>query len=293
MLFRPKHLILKSYSKINISLHLDGRREDGYHNLDMVVLPLSVHDVIEIRIDRNLTHTKIVCDEASLMKNHNNLCLRAVEAMRAHFGFQENFSISIHKEIPFAAGLGGGSSNAATVMKAINKLLNLGADQKTLEEIGLSLGADVPFFLRQKPSRVQGIGDILTDIHPAHEYYCLVIRPERGLKTADVYVKSDEFPIQPNAVPETIEALESGDDIKLANVMRNDLYAPACALYPQLVSVVGELKKMGFAIAAMTGSGSACYALSLDKAAIQKAEAKLVDRGFDVYVGRTSIKEEL
>lgn len=292
MLFRPRRLILKSYAKINVSLHLDGRREDAYHNLDMVVLPFSIHDVIEVAIAPRADHTKIVCDDATLMKNHrDNLCTRAVEAMRNHFGFKEQFSISIHKEIPFAAGLGGGSSNAAVVMKAINQLLNLGASQETLEAIGLTLGADVPFFIRLKPARVQGIGEILTEIHPDHEYYCLAIRPERGLKTADVFVESDKYEPQENTADAVVEALEKGDDLALANSMRNDLYAPACALYPELVAVVAELKRMGFPLAAMTGSGSACFALSTDKAAIQKAEAKLIDRGYDVYLGKTTIKE--
>ena len=184
---------IQSYSKINLSLRVLNKKEDSYHNLEMVTLPLALHDVIEMSLDKYSEDTHITCDDIGLSNIHHNLCTKAVDAMRKEFGFKENFHIAIHKEIPFAAGLGGGSSNAAAVMKGIVTLLRLDVNEETLDRIGTSIGADVPFFLRGKAALVEGIGDVLSPVVVKKEYYCLLVKPKEGLSTKAVFEACDSF----------------------------------------------------------------------------------------------------
>ena len=283
-LFRRHSLNLKSYSKINLSLHILGQREDGYHVLDSVVLPTSIHDVITITVVPYAETTTVVCDEVILQRNHHNLCLLAVEKMRERFGFTENFNISIHKAIPVSAGMGGGSSNAATVMIAINKLLSLNATLDDLKKVAIQVGADVPLFLSLSPSRITGIGETIDKIECKNDYYVLVLTPRRGLSTRDVYQEASKFSAQEGNSLGLIESLSKGGDI--SELVSNDLLLPANSLCPEISQFIEKLRSMNLSTVSMTGSGSAVFALSTDKKAITKAELILLDEGYNVVSGK-------
>ncbi|MCI1245217.1 MAG: 4-(cytidine 5'-diphospho)-2-C-methyl-D-erythritol kinase [Bacilli bacterium] len=282
-------LILKSYSKINVSLRVLGKREDAYHLLEMVNLPLELHDIIEISKFPHAEDTFITCDDIGLQNARHNLCSKAVDAMRKEFGFKDNFSISIHKEIPFAAGLGGGSSNAATVILAINRLLNLRAPLERLSKVGRTVGADVPFFLYDKPAKVTGIGESLEPILVKKVYNCLIVKPQKGLSTTDVFSVADRFDRTKIDTANVIKALETGNDELLGQNIGNDLYEPAVSLLPEVKEVVDSLREGGFAISNMSGSGSACFALS-DNIKKLKAKAKEYEaKGYIVRLTRTIV----
>ena len=275
-------MIVKSFAKINLSLKVKGVHDDGYHELEMINLPISLHDVIEIQYSPYFPDTYITCDDLALMGMKSNLCTRAVDAMREKYHFKENFSIHIHKEIPFAAGLGGGSSNAAATMLALNKILKLNASNEELAEIGKSLGADVPFFFNLKPTKVEGIGEIFTPIKVKNKYHCLIVKPEEGLSTKEVYAKSNELGKENIDTDGVIKGLEDGDDSLIASSRGNDLYPAALALLPKVGDIVTSLKEDGFEIAAMSGSGSSCYALTTNAKKAAKAERKYEKLGYIV-----------
>ena len=272
-------MLIKSFAKINLSLQIKGVRPDGYHELEMVNLPLSLHDVIEIDVSPRYVNTYIVCDDLALMSMKSNLCTKAVDAMRAHYGFKDNFMIHIHKEIPFAAGLGGGSSNAACVMLGLDKMLKLHAKKEDLVEIGKGLGADVPYFLDPHPAIVEGIGEKFTPIEVKKRYFCLLVKPEKGLFTKDVYAKCDEFPRQIIDTGLVLKGLKEGDDSLIASNRGNDLYRAAESLLPEIKTIVESLREDGFEIASMSGSGSCCYALTCDQKKAAKAAKKYTKQG--------------
>ncbi len=277
---------IKSFAKINVSLQVKGRREDGYHELDMVNLPLELHDVISIdKLSGGDTY--IVCDDLRLMGLRTNLCQKAVEAMRNRFGFKENFMIHIHKEIPFAAGLGGGSSNAATVMLAINKMLKLQASADDLKEVAGKIGSDIPYFLRLAPARVGGIGEIVNPIEVRKNYFCLLIKPSKGLSTKDVYAVCDNFHKKDINNDLVVKALQEGDDEALANCIGNDLQPASASLLPEIERLIAMMKGDGFKICQMTGSGSTVFALSSELKKCKEAHKKYLKLGYNAILTKT------
>lgn len=282
-------MVIKSLAKINLALQITGVREDGYHTLRMVNLLLDLHDIIEIETSPYYHTTHVTCDEMRLVGPRSNLCTRAVDLLRAKFGFKEHFMIRIHKEVPFAAGLGGGSSNAAVVFIALNKILKLGLSIEELCEISLPLGSDIPFFIKGTAALAEGIGGNLTPIHPKKSYYCLLIKPEEGLSTKDVYNKVDECERLSIDIDEVVKGLESGDEEKIAASFGNDLYPASALMLPKVKEIVDALRADGFPLSAMSGSGSCCFALSTDQKKIKAEEKRFEKLGYDPILTKTRI----
>lgn len=270
MFFKKHSIDKKSYAKINLSLKITGHREDGYHLLEMVNLPVTLHDVIQVRVVDDC-NTYVTADDPQLNGMKSNLCHRAVEAMREVFHFKENFIIQIHKEIPFAAGLGGGSSNAACVIEAINELLNLKATEEQLMEVALKIGTDVPFFFLNKPALLSGVGEKIKSITVKEHYHCLLIKPKEGVSTSECYKICDNFPLTDVNIENVVEGLKNGNDELIQNNMGNDLAKPAISLVPEIQLVLDKLNELGFNIYGMTGSGSSCFALTRDSKKIKEA----------------------
>jgi len=285
--FRITSKTVKSYAKINVVLRVLSKREDEYHNLDMVTLPLELHDVIEIICSKELADTYITSDDVALSLVHGNLCALAVKKLREVCGFKEQFKIHIHKEIPFAAGLGGGSSNAAAVLLAIKDLLRLKISQEKLKEIALEIGADVPFFLNPKPARIRGIGEDISTFLPSKTYHCLIVKPVKGLSTTEIYKICDSFRKGDVDPGKAVIALSNGDDFLLKEAIDNDLYAPAISIYPEVETIVNTLRNDGFYLSMMTGSGSACFALSNNRNELELEAKKMRQLGYGVWLTKT------
>ena len=248
----------------------------------MVNLPLTLHDVIEISILDGATDTYVTADDPALNGMKSNLCHLAVEEMRNVFHFKENFLIQIHKEIPFAAGLGGGSSNAAVVIESVNELLNLKATHEQLLEIALKIGADVPFFFLNKPAVLTGIGENMKEIHVKEKYHCLLVKPTQGVSTVACYKVCDQFEHLPINTEEILKGLEEGDDSLIQKNMGNDLEAPATSILPEIAIVLKELTALGFTLVGMSGSGSCCFALTTDLKKAKEAYKRLEDSDYTV-----------
>lgn len=278
MLFERHSLTVKSYAKINVSLRVLSKRPDGYHELEMVNLPLELHDVITLEKTPAGSGLYVTCDDVALSNTRHNLCTKMAMAIKERFGVADDYNISIHKEIPYAAGMGGGSSNAAAVLKGMVELSHIDATDDELIQLGASLGADIPFFMYGKPCIVRGIGEQLTPITIKKKYFCLIVKPEEGLSTKAVYEACDKFDrIEKINTKNVVDALKFGDDALLAHSMGNDLYAPGLSICPAVGGIVEELRKDGLPVSNMTGSGSACFALSTDLK-ILKEEARKFDK---------------
>lgn len=273
-----KSLHIKSFAKINISLNITKKRDDGFHEIDSVMLPISLHDSLVISRLKSAPDNYVTVDDFSIGSFTYNLATFAIEKLQSKYHFSDKFRILIHKVIPIQAGLGGGSSNAAFTMKAVNSMLKLGATDEELIELSKSLGCDIPFFIKCKPARVQGIGEVLTPITVKNNYYVLIIKPESGCSTKEVYSISDSMELKTCNIDSVIKALEEGDDDLLAENMYNALQDPAIKVVSQIQSIIDELKENGLKIVQVTGSGSAVFALSTDKALLTQILRKLEDK---------------
>lgn len=275
---KMKSLHIRSYAKINLCLNITGKREDGFHELDMIMLPISLHDsLIVSKLSKSIDNF-VTVDDFSIGSFKYNLATFAIDKLQSIYHFDEKFRILIHKVIPIQAGLGGGSSNAACTMKAVNTLLNLGASEEQLMEYGKELGADIPFFVKCKPARCRGIGEIIDPIEIKNNYYVLLVKPEMGCSTREVYQAADTMDLAVCDMDKVLKALAEGDDDLLAESIANSLQAPAISLVPTIQGIIDELKDSGLKIVQMTGSGSAVFALSTDKKLLKKVLKKFENK---------------
>ena len=270
-----KSLHLRSYAKINLCLNITGKREDGYHELDMVMLPISLHDSLVVSKLEKANDNFVTVDDFSIGSFTYNLATFSIDKLQSIYHFDQKFRILIHKVIPIQAGLGGGSSNAACSLKAVNTLLKLGATDEQLMEIGKTLGCDIPFFVKCKPARCKGIGEIVEPIEIKNNYYVLLVKPEAGCSTKEIYQVADTMNLPVCDVDNVVKALRDGDDELLANSISNALQEPAISMVPVIQSIIDELKESGLKIVQMTGSGSAVFALSTDKKLLKKVFRQL------------------
>ena len=280
-----KNLHIRSFAKINISLNITKKREDGFHEIDSIMLPISLHDSLVISKLKNTTDNFVTVDDFSIGSFSYNLATFSIEKLQSVYHFNDKFRILIHKVIPIQAGLGGGSSNAAFTMKAVNSMLKLGATDEELIDLGKTLGCDIPFFIKCKPARVQGVGEVLTPINVKNNYYVLIVKPELGCSTKEVYALSDSMELKTCNLDDVVKALEEGDDELLANSISNALQEPAIKMVPAIQGIIDDLKNHGLKIAQVTGSGSAVFALSTDKKALIKVLKELENK-YEVEIAR-------
>lgn len=275
--FCMKKLLLKSYAKINLCLNITGKQEDGYHTLDMITLPLELHDSILLSELKNGTDNFVTIDDFSMGDIQYNLATFAIDTLQKKYKFKNKFRVFIHKVLPIQAGLGGGSSNAAATMLGVNKYLNLGLSNGELINVGKKLGADIPFFLSNKPSRVQGIGEKLTPITIKNNYYVLIVKPSQGCSTKEIYALADSYENVSCDIDNVVKYLADGNDDMLAESISNVLEGPAIDKVPEIKVIKDKLKEEGLKIVLMSGSGSSVFALSTDKKLIKKVADKLED----------------
>ena len=268
-----RNFSIKSYAKINIGLDVVQTREDGFHDLDMVMVPIQFHDSVLIREIKNKPDNYVTMDDYSLLVFKHNLATFAIDALAAKYKFQNKYRIMIHKIIPIKAGLGGGSSNAAATLNGINKILKLGATDEELIDIAKTIGADVPFFIKNKPMRCKGVGEKMEPIEIKNNYYCLIVKPKEGCSTKEVFALSDNKERKHVNIDNIVKALAEGDDDLLAKELDNSLEEAATQIVPEIAIIKQELKDLGLKIVGMTGSGSTVFALSTDKKQLKKAAA--------------------
>jgi len=279
-------MLVKSRAKINLSLKITGTTENGYHTLDMIELPIELHDVLEITHRDADAVSHITSDELRLAKFKDNTCKKALDAMRGKYNFDDNFDIFIHKNIPFAAGLGGGSSNCASTINAINSMMKLKAKECDLLDIALSIGADVPFFFYNKPARVKGIGEIIEPIKVSKDFYCVLIKPEKGCSSKEIYGICSNFSLKQINTELVLEGLAKGDENLIAQNIGNDLMEPAMSVNEEIGPALQALRNFGFKVVSMSGSGSTCFALSRDKRKCNLAYKSLKRQGYNAYISK-------
>jgi 4-diphosphocytidyl-2-C-methyl-D-erythritol kinase len=239
-------LAVPAPAKLNLFLHVTGRRPDGRHDLETLFVALDVGDTIELAVrDDGAIRRAGGWNEVAPA---DDLALRAAHALKAATGSRLGVEIAVTKRIPIGGGLGGGSSDAASVLFALNRLWEVGLSRVRLMEIGLTLGADVPFFLFAVPAFATGVGEMLREVTLPTMWFA-VIAPAVGVSTAAIFAASELTRDTPSAKM----------DVFSEGYGRNDLEAVACARHPEIGAALAELRKRS-PHARMTGSGSSVFA---------------------------------
>lgn len=288
-------MIIKAFAKINLAIDVKKKDENGYHDIDMVTLPITLHDVLEMEQLISRHGIFITSDDPSLICDEGNLAFKALKAMEDNFSFSKSYRIQIYKRIPMNAGLGGGSADAAGIIRAICKLYNMDAHDPKIIKVARSIGSDVPFCLLNKPARVLGTGENIIPLDSKLDYHVIIIKPHKGLSTKDVYEKYDTIPEEEREHPDIsalIEAIKIGDEQKMFENMKNGLYKPASLLCPVISGILNDFKKMGFPLYSMTGSGNACFALSKDLEQIEKAKNYFTSLNYITITASTNLTNQ-
>lgn len=235
----------KSPAKINLFLNIVGKRQDGYHLLESLFLPLALHDEMQF------INSSIISSEVNGAMIEENIVEKVASKLRAISGINRGIHIKIKKNIPIGAGLGGGSSNAATTLKVLNELWDLNYSSDKLREIGVTIGADVPFFIDAVPTFVRGIGEILTPIKLKKSYYLLLVNSGGHVSTPTAYKMGFET-YSPSITDVEKEVL----------IGKNDMEKNAIVLCPEITDVLAFIaKQQGVLVSRMSGSGATCFGL--------------------------------
>jgi 4-diphosphocytidyl-2-C-methyl-D-erythritol kinase len=266
--------------KVNLLLNILGKRPDGFHELETVMHPVPVYDHLTFQLAGS--GIQLTCSEPTLPTDSRNLVYRAAEAFLKTASINEGIALHLEKRIPLAAGLGGGSGNAATTLAGLNEIFGHPLTPAQLETIAASLGSDIPFFLQDKPALATGRGDKIQslDFFPAlRATALLLIHPGFGIATAWAYQQLAKFPHALNGRPgraQTFISLLQKADLKTAAAeFYNSLEAPALEKYPLLALFQEFLRENGAAGTLMSGSGSTTFALVENKTAAETLADKL------------------
>lgn len=277
---------LKALGKINLGLDVLGRRENGYHDVRMVMQTLYLYDQITIEKTEK-PGIELSTNLFYLPVNENNLAYRAADLLMQEFGVEEGVKITLEKHIPVAAGMAGGSSNAAAVLYGINRMFSLGLSQKELMERGVKLGADVPYCIMRGTVLAEGIGEILTPLPAMPRCTVLVAKPPISVSTKLVYEKLDAHEIEDHPdIDGVLEGLKRQDLKKIASSMGNVLEKVTVEEYPVIEKIKEMMKENGALNAMMSGSGPTVFGLYSDKRLAKEAAQKIKGSGIakQVYV---------
>jgi len=278
-------------AKVNLHLTIIGRRDDGYHFLQTIMAPVTLADILTFRrAGKDIIFT---CDDPSLPIGDDNLVVRAAQALAAEAGQSLGVKIHLAKRIPAAAGLGGGSSDAAAVLLGLRDLFQLPLSDERLHHLAVRLGADVPFFLKESACLATGIGEQLTPFAIAKRHPIVLVKPRAGLATPHVY-RALNWPltrqVQPHKLPPAL-----GDLRAVCEVLHNDLEAPAISLLPEITECKRHLLEYGAAGVLMTGSGPTVFGIFTQRRlaiAASEAAARRAWWSFAGYLEKSPLREE-
>lgn len=277
---------IKAYAKINLSLDVVGKRSDGYHLLEMIMQTIDLYD--EITVEKIEKDIKIKCNKSYVPTDERNLAYKAAKMFLEKYKIKSGVEIFIKKNIPVSAGLAGGSTDAAGVLKLMNRLFEINASDEELMEMGLPLGADVPYCIKGGTCLCEGVGEVITELPRFKDKIVVLVKPPFGVSTKGVY---QEFNIERSKIhPDTnklINAIKSNDLKYVSKNMKNLLENVTLKKHKVLISIKEEMRYYGAIGTMMSGSGPTIFALFDDMQKAQKTFEKMKEKYKDVYITRT------
>lgn len=257
-------MIIRSYAKINLAINIKERLENNYHILDMIMSKIDFYDklIFTILEDDNII---LDCNNKYIPLDEKNLVYQVIEKVKKTFNIKQGIKVYLQKNIPSQAGLGGGSSNAASTMIALNKLFNLNLSKDEMIDLTKEFGADIPFFFYDDMARVEGIGDIISPItNNLDEFYIVLIKPTLGISTQKAYQLTNLQTCDHPDIDLLIKAIETNDYHLLVNNIGNSLQQSAIKIRPIIKKILKEISALGLDAGLVSGSGSTVFALTKD-----------------------------
>ena len=253
-------LLVKAPAKINLSLDVLHKRSDGYHEVEMIMTTIDLADRIELTLLNEdkiniVTHNRFVPDD------QRNLAFQAAKLLKERFAIKKGVTIAIEKNIPVAAGLAGGSSDAAATLRGLNKLWNLGLSLDQLAELGAEIGSDVSFCVYGGTALAKGRGELITEIPAPPTCWVILAKPFIGVSTAEVYRRLDLKNVNHPNIGKMIEALQTKDYEKVCGQVGNVLEEVTLNLYPEVAQIKEQMKRFGADAVLMSGSGPTVFGL--------------------------------
>ncbi|MGB9679043.1 MAG: 4-(cytidine 5'-diphospho)-2-C-methyl-D-erythritol kinase [Thermoanaerobacteraceae bacterium] len=258
---------VKAYGKINLSIDVKGKRDDGYHYVKMIMQSINLFDILTFK---KSNHIEFICDRNDIPKGDANIIIKAAKLLKNLYG-GSGALIELKKNIPMAAGLAGGSADAAATLAALNILWNLNLDNNELKDIAVRLGADVPFCLEGGTKIAEGIGEVLKELN-TFQGELLLVKPDIFVSTKDIYEEFDRrnFMSQ-DYTQKVIEALIKNDKKNVYKNMGNDLENVTKEKYPVVSRIKSDMLKRGAVGALMSGSGPTVYGIYEDESKLKES----------------------
>lgn len=283
-----KQIRLKAMAKVNLGLDVVGKREDGYHEVRMIMQTVNLYDKIFISVSEK-PGIRLKTNLNFLPVNENNLIYKAAKLLMDEFEIKEGVDIQLQKFIPVAAGMAGGSTDAATTLIGMNHLFDLGLSRRQLMERSVKLGADVPYCVTGGTALSEGIGEILTRLPDVPRGYVLVAKPGINVSTKFVYtnLKLDQLEKHPD-IDAQIEAIRRQDFVQMARLMGNVLETVTIPEYPVVQEIKDFMMDCGAVNAMMSGSGPTVFGLYTNQIQAEKACERLRDAGLAKMVFLTT-----
>lgn len=284
------NLKINAYAKINLTLKVLGKREDGYHELETVMQTIALHDVLTLTECKDNIKLTV---EGMAPVGEDNLVYRAAKLIQKQCGCQKGVQINLVKNIPMEAGLAGGSTDAAATLIGLNKLWKLELNLNELLRLGEKLGADVPFCLYRGTALAQGKGEILTPLKAVPKMGIVLIKPSFGVSTADVFQRFSKASLgkRPNTQA-MINAVEEGNVTEIAHNLANDLEYVTLEMYPELNKIKMQLESLAVEGVLMSGSGPTIFALTKDEETASYIASRLDNSNAKVIVTSTENLQE-
>ncbi len=286
---------LKALAKINLGLDVLGKRENGYHDVRMVMQTIYLYDNVmlqrfEREKDADEPQIQVQTNLFYLPIDKNNIAYKAAKLLIDEFHIEDGVKIILEKHIPVSAGLAGGSSNAAAVLVGMNKMFSLGLSQEDLMARGVQLGADVPYCVMRGTVLAEGIGEILTPLPPFPKCYVLIAKPGINISTKMVYEKLDSRVIEEHPdIDGILEGLENQNLQKIVSSMGNVLEQVTAQEYPVIEEIKDMMKKAGAMNAMMSGSGPTVFGIFNDRSMARKAERNLREKRIAKQIYLTNV----
>jgi 4-diphosphocytidyl-2-C-methyl-D-erythritol kinase len=279
-------MLLKAYAKINISLDVVGKREDGYHLLRMIMQNIDLYDLINI--EKATNGINISSSKPYIPTDERNLGYKAAKLFMEKYNLQGGVDINIRKNIPVAAGLAGGSTDAAAVLKGMRSIYDMDVSDEELMELGLKIGADVPYCIAGGTALCEGIGEKITPLKSFKDHIMIIVKPPFGVSTKEVYQSLDISRIYKH--PDTeglIQAVEKNDLKYVCGNMKNILENVTLRKHILLKDIKNDMLRMGALGAMMSGSGPTVFSFFDDMLKAQQCYEKFKLKYNEVFITRT------
>ena len=284
-----RSITVPAFAKINWSLRVLGKRDDGYHEIDTALQTVSLHDTITFE-ETNHDDIRLWCDDVSVPVDKTNLVWRAAEALRARYSIRRGVKIRLEKRIPVEAGLGGGSSDAAVTLIALMQLWQTEASADDLLRVAESLGSDVPFFVYGGTARATGRGNVIEPLEDSPQKHLLILKPNPSISTAKAYEVLNRGALtstnsKPILVPSQASNVTASID---PNALQNDFEPVVLELEPEIERAKNALLKSGARAAMLSGSGSAVFGIFENQDAQERAiQAIELETGWRAFPCKT------